>query len=112
MMAQADSYLGIVFSTKWLSSPGTSRHHITWRSFHPEGENHEDASCCCHSCDGDGSPRRGEGEAVARGPPPAGLSVGGAPRLFPRLPSEGLVPRRFMELLIFGGRLVGGLWCQ
>ena len=28
-MAQADSYLGIVFSTKWLSSPGTSRHHIT-----------------------------------------------------------------------------------
>jgi hypothetical protein len=29
MTAQAGSYLGIVFSTKWLSSPGTSRHHIT-----------------------------------------------------------------------------------
>jgi hypothetical protein len=34
------AYLGIVFS----------------RSFHPEGENHEDASCCRHSCDGAHSP--------------------------------------------------------
>src|SRR5262249_47975981 len=63
------------------------------RSFHPEGENHEDASCCCHSCDGDRSPRSGEGEAVAIGAP-ARLSVVGATRLLPRLPSEGLVPRR------------------
>src|SRR5262249_35144325 len=56
-----------------------------WRSFHPEGENHEDASCCCHSCDGDRSPRSGEGEAGAIGAP-AGLSVLGATRLLPRLP--------------------------
>src|SRR5215467_11899037 len=65
-----------------------------WRSFHPEGENHEDASCCCYSCDGDRSPRSGEGEAVAIGAPPARLSVVRATRLLPRLPSEGLVPRR------------------
>ena len=44
---QKPAYLGIVFS----------------RSFHPEGENHEDASCCRHSCDGAHSPRSGEGEA-------------------------------------------------
>src|SRR5215468_6877444 len=64
-----------------------------WRPATPEGENHEDASCCCHSCDGDRSPRSGEGEAVAIGAP-ARLSVVGATRLLPRLPSEGLVPRR------------------
>src|SRR5262249_42891087 len=64
-----------------------------WPSFHPEGENHEDASCCCHSCDSDRSPRSGEGEAGAIGAP-ARLSVVGATRLLPRLPSEGLVPRR------------------
>src|SRR5262252_9429110 len=61
-----------------------------WRSFHPEGENHEDASCCCHSCDGDRSPRSGEGgegEAGAIGAP-ARLSVIGATRLLQRLPSE------------------------
>src|SRR5215470_478565 len=72
-----------------------------WRPATPEGENHEDASCCCHSCDGDRSPRSGEGEAVAIGAP-ARLSVVGATRLLPRLPSEGLVPRRVIELLIFG----------
>src|SRR5215813_8540001 len=54
----------------------------------PEGENHEDDSCCCHSCDGDRSPRSGEGEAGAIGAP-ARLSVVGATRLLPRLPSEG-----------------------
>ena len=65
------AYLGIVFS----------------RSFRPEGENHEDASCCRHSCDGARSPRSGEGEAGAIGTP-ARLSVVGATRLLPRLPSE------------------------
>ena len=33
-------------------------------------------------------PRSGEGEAGAIGAPPAGLSVVGATRLLPRLPSE------------------------
>src|SRR5262249_56053113 len=71
------------------------------RSFHPEGEKHEDASCCRHSCDGDRSPRSGEGEAGEIGAP-ARLSVVGATRLLPRLPSAGLVPRLVIELLIFG----------
>src|SRR5262245_33092329 len=71
------------------------------RSFHPEVENHEDASCCRHSCDGDRSPRSSEGEAGEIGAP-ARLSVVGATRLLPRLPSAGLVPRRVIELLIFG----------
>src|SRR5262249_53333062 len=70
------AYLSIVFS----------------RSFHPEGENHEDASCCRHSCDGARSPRSGEGEAGAIDASaigtPARLSVVGATRLLPRLPSE------------------------
>jgi hypothetical protein len=70
------AYLGIVFS----------------RSFHPEGKNHEDASCCRHSCDGAHSPRSGEGEAGAIDAraigTPARLSVVGATRLLPRLPSE------------------------
>jgi hypothetical protein len=70
------AYLGIVFS----------------RLFHPEGENHEDASCCRHSCDGARSPRSGEGEAGAIDAgaigTPARLSVVGATRLLPRLPSE------------------------
>src|SRR5262245_55276177 len=48
-----------------------------WRLFHSEGENHEDGSCCCHYCNGDRSPRSGEGEAVAIGAP-ARLSVVGA----------------------------------
>src|SRR5262249_8934997 len=77
------------------------------RSFHPEGENHEDASCCRHSCDGDRSPRSGEGEAGEIGAP-ARLSVVGATRQLPRLPSAGLVPRLVIELLIFGRRLVRG----
>src|SRR5262245_22011867 len=77
------------------------------RSFHPEGENHEDASCCRHSCDGDRSPRSGEGEAGEIGAP-ARLSVVGATRQLPRLPSAGLVPRLVIELLIFGRRLVSG----
>src|SRR5262245_40881681 len=67
----------------------------------PKGENHEDASCCRHSCDGDRSPHSGEGEAGEIGAP-ARLSVVGATRLLPRLPSAGLVPRRVIELLIFG----------
>src|SRR5215472_8517355 len=53
-----------------------------------EGVSNEDASCCRHSCDGDRSPRSGEGEAGAIGTPPARLSVVGAARLLPRLPSE------------------------
>src|SRR5215831_4510962 len=53
-----------------------------------EGVSNEDASCCRHSCDGDRSPRSGEGEAGAIGAPPARLSVVGATRLLPRLPSE------------------------
>src|SRR5262249_21218360 len=57
-----------------------------------EGVSNEDASCCRHSCDGDRSPRSGEGEAGAIGAPPARLSVVGATRLLPRLPSEWLVP--------------------
>src|SRR5215831_230970 len=61
--------------------------------------NHEDASCCRHSCDGPRSPRSGEGEAGAIGTP-ARLSVVGATRLLPRLPSEFVVPRRVIELLI------------
>src|SRR6516225_3183587 len=72
----------------------------------PEGENHEDASCCRHSCDGDRSPRCGEGEAGAIGAgaisAPARLSVVGATRLLARLPFGGLVPRLVIELLIFG----------
>src|SRR5262249_24696693 len=67
-----------------------------------EGVSNEDASCCRHSCDGDRSPRSGEGEAGAIGAPPARLSVVGATRLLPRLPSERLVPRLVIELLIFG----------
>src|SRR5262249_56963461 len=47
-------------------------------------------------------PRSGEGEAGAIGARPARLSVVGATRLLPRLPSEGLVPRLVIELLIFG----------
>src|SRR5215469_18831538 len=65
----------------------------------PEGENHEDASCCRHSFDGDRSPRSGEGEAGEIGAP-ARLSVVGATWLLPRLPSAGLVPRRVIELLM------------
>src|SRR5262249_31572811 len=53
-----------------------------------EGVSNEDASCCRHSCDGDRFPRSGEGEAGAIGAPPARLSVVGATRLLPRLPSE------------------------
>src|SRR6516225_5336182 len=53
-----------------------------------EGVSNEDASCCRHSCDGDRSPRSGEGEAGAIGAPPARLSVVGATRLLPWLPSE------------------------
>src|SRR6516162_9368581 len=53
-----------------------------------EGVSNEDASCCRHSCDGDRSPCSGEGEAGAIGAPPARLSVVGATRLLPRLPSE------------------------
>src|SRR5215472_11317351 len=53
-----------------------------------EGVSNEDASCCRHSCDDDRSPRSGEGEAGAIGAPPARLSVVGATRLLPRLPSE------------------------
>src|SRR5262249_62156098 len=33
---EAGRYLGIVFSTKWLSSPGTSRHHITGTNSTPK----------------------------------------------------------------------------
>ena len=62
------------------------------------------ASCCRHSCDGDRSPRSGEGEAGAIGAgaisAPARLSVIGATRLLPRLPFGGLVPRLVIELLI------------
>src|SRR5262249_54517122 len=50
-----------------------------------------DRSCFAqyHSCDGDRSPRSGEGEAGAIGARrPARLSVVGATRLVPRLPSE------------------------
>src|SRR5215471_8236085 len=49
-----------------------------------------DRSCFAqyHSCDGDRSPRSGEGEAGAIGARPARLSVVGATRLLPRLPSE------------------------
>jgi hypothetical protein len=46
-------------------------------------------------------PRSGEGEAGEIGAP-ARLSVVGATRLLPRLPSAGLVPRLVIELLIFG----------
>src|SRR5215468_1419035 len=74
----------------------------------PEGENHEDGSCCCHSCDGDRSPRSGEGEAGAIGAP-ARLSVVGATRLLPRLPSEGLVPRR---RLVSGPQVQEFAWLQ
>src|SRR5262249_53320929 len=66
------------------------------------GGSNEDASCRRHSCDGDRSPRPGEDEAGAIRAPPARLSVVGATRLLPRLPSEGLVPRLVIELLIFG----------
>src|SRR5215471_14694314 len=63
--------------------------NVFFNAREPEGENHEDGSCCCHSCDGDRSPRSGEGEAGAIGAP-ARLSVVGPTRLLPRLPSEGL----------------------
>src|SRR5262245_40762618 len=76
---------------------------ITWHylplTATPEGENHEDASCCRHSCDGDRFPCSCEGEAGEIGAP-ARLSVVGATRLLPRLPSAGLVPRRVIELLM------------
>jgi hypothetical protein len=53
----------------------------------PVGENHENASCGRHSCDGDRFPCSGATGAPAR------LSVG-TKRLLPRLPSAGLVSRR------------------
>src|SRR5262249_60725078 len=66
---------------------GLGEDHVA-RSVQQEGVSNEDASCCRHSCDGDRSPRSGEGEAGAIGAPPASLSVVGATRLLPRLPSE------------------------
>src|SRR5215813_585763 len=93
MTAQAGSYLGIVFSTKWLSSPRTSRHHITSAHSTPKVRTMKTLVAVAILAMVIVPPRSREGEAGAIGAP-ARLSVVGATRLLPRLPSEGLVPRR------------------
>src|SRR5215468_1321701 len=77
-----------------------------WRPATPEGENHEDASCCRHSCDGDRSPRSGEGEAGEIGAP-ARLSVVGATRLLPTLCRIGTATR-YRATDLRSRRLVSG----